>query len=354
MVSLIEKPLHSDAQLIEAIRAIEATSRRTAVVVDRDRKLIGTLTDGDVRRALLAGADLDTKVSQAMNRNPTYAHVNDPGSSLFDLMKSKNIVAIPLVDDSGYFVRLVHLYDLAPGERNFSEAGFSFALIMAGGEGKRLRPITARLPKPMVEIGGIPLLERQVNRLAGAGLTSVYISVNYMSNVIENHFGSGERFGLRITYLRESEKLGTGGALKLLTERPKSPFVVMNGDIVTTCSFKSLADFHRDHDVALTVAAIDYRINIPFGVLSTKGAFVTNVIEKPSQRFLCNAGVYALSPQVLDYLPNEVAFDMTDLIKEVLTRRYPVAVFPMHEYWSDIGTPADLERVQDLFRSGYE
>jgi dTDP-glucose pyrophosphorylase len=339
------------AALVEAVRAIEASRRRIAVVVDDAQRLLGTLTDGDVRRCLLAGGSLDTPVQEAMNSQPLTAPEGSPDSYLLGLMRRGNILAVPLLDPAGRFVSLVHLNDLAPAEAVSDASGFAFAVVMAGGEGMRLRPITENIPKPMVDIGGAPLLERQIRRLAQAGLSRVYISVNYLSHVIEQHFGDGADFGLEIRYLREREKLGTAGALSLLPERAERPIAVMNGDILTTSNFGSLLSFHQNHGAQITVAAVDYRVNIPYGVIRAEGPYVKALMEKPSQRFLCNAGMYAVSPEALDLLPTGRFCNMTDLIETALDKGQSVAVFPVHEYWSDIGTPADLEQARQLFLS---
>jgi dTDP-glucose pyrophosphorylase len=346
---MIEKSLAVDSPLVEAVRAIEASRRRIAVVVSENGKLLGTLTDGDVRRCLLAGGSLQTTVSEAMNAHPVSALEGSADGYLLDLMRHHNIMAVPQVDKTGRFIRLVHQTDLDPSEVARGKADFAFAVIMAGGEGMRLRPITNTIPKPMVDIGGVPLLERQIQRLAKAGVTRIYLSVNYLSHVIEDHFGDGSRFGLDIRYLREQEKLGTGGALALLPEKPTAPILVMNGDILTTSDFESLNAFHASQGAEITVAAVDYCIHIPFGVVQNSGSYVTGLIEKPSQRFLCNAGIYALSPSVLEKIPEAGAFNMTDLIDRCLIAKKPVAVFPVHEYWSDIGTPADLSKARSLF-----
>jgi NDP-sugar pyrophosphorylase family protein len=288
-------------------------------------------------------------VSQAMNTSPLSAPDGSSEGYLLDLMRRGNILAVPLVNAAGGFVRLVHLTDLAPQEDQVGAASFAFAVIMAGGEGMRLRPITKNIPKPMVEIGGVPLLERQIQRLADSGLKRVYLSVNYLSHVIEEYFGDGAHFGIDIRYLKEHRKMGTGGALALLPEQPEGPFIVMNGDILTTSDFGNLYAFHLNHRADVTMSAIDYRIHIPYGVIHTEGAYATGLAEKPSQRFLCNAGIYAVSPQALPLMPRGEPFNMTDLIEACLAARRQVAVFPVHEYWSDIGTPADLEKARSLF-----
>lgn len=346
---MMEKALDIHALLLDAVRAIETSRRRIAIVVSQDGRLRGTLTDGDVRRCLLAGGSLQTPVSEVMSVNPLTAPVGSPDGYLLDLMHRGNIAAVPLVDAEGRFAGLVHLTDLEPDGKTQGRASFDFAVIMAGGEGRRLRPLTETIPKPMVDIGGVPLLERQVQRLIKAGIKRVYLSVNYLSHVIEDYFGDGERFGLEIRYLKEREKLRTGGALSLLPERPTSPIVVMNGDILTTSDFACLSEFHTSHGAEITVASVDYHINIPFGVIYNDGPYVTELAEKPSQRFRCNAGIYALSPSALDLVPSGQPFNMTDLIAACLAEGRPVAIFPVHEYWSDVGTPADLDKARNQF-----
>ena len=342
--------LNPNSQLIEAVRVIEASRKRMAVVVDAENKLLGTLTDGDVRRCLLAGGGLDTVVVRVMNPSPMTAQEGVSSGYLMDLMRKRNVMAIPLVDREGHFQRLVHLIDLEKEENACpTSAGFDFAVIMAGGEGTRLRPLTQNIPKPMVDIGGVPLLERQINNLAKAGLKRIYISVNYLSHVIESHFGDGANFGIEICYLREREKLGTAGALSLLPEQPKGPIVVINGDILTTSDFESLYSFHKMHGALVTVAAIDYKVSIPYGVIRSEGIYATELVEKPSQRFLCNAGMYAISPEVMGLLNGVGYLNMTDIIEKCFAQDIPVAIFPLHEYWSDIGTPDDLDKARAFF-----
>lgn len=345
-----EKPLMPEASLMDAVRAIEVSRRRLAVVVAGGGRLLGTLTDGDIRRHLLAGGSLEAPVSQAMNPSPLTAEIGNPDGYMKDLMRRGNVVALPLVDQGGQFLRLIHLMDLEQEDTQASGAsGFNFAVIMAGGEGTRLRPLTDAIPKPMVEIGGVPLLERQIQRLAKVGIKRAYISVNYLSHIIEEYFGDGHDFGLEICYLREQEKLGTAGALSLLPEHPDGSIIVMNGDILTTSDFDSFYAFHITHEAKITVAAIDHRVHIPYGVIRADGPFVTGLVEKPSERFLCNAGIYAVSPEALSLLPGGKYSNMTDLIDACLVRNLPVAVFPVHEYWNDIGTPDDLEKARVHF-----
>jgi dTDP-glucose pyrophosphorylase len=347
-----EKPLQPEALLIDAIKAIEFSCRRMAIIVDVGNYLLGTLTDGDIRRHLLAGGDMNECVSKVMNTNPLSALEGSSDGYIKDLMRLKNVVAIPLLDKDKKYIRLVHLMDIEQDESLLEmPIGFSFAVIMAGGEGTRLQPLTKVIPKPMVLIDGVPLLERQIQRLLNIGLSRVYISVNYLGHIIEEYFGDGSKFGIEIRYLREQEKLGTAGALKLLPELPDGPILVMNGDILTTSDLDSLYHFHNTNSASITVAAKDYLVQIPYGVIQVEGVFVKNLIEKPSERFLCNAGIYVLSSQVLQCLPSDSFSNMTDLVEICLSKKLPVAVFPVHEYWNDIGTPDDLERARIHFSS---
>lgn len=345
------QPLSAASPLVDAVREIESSFRRIAVVVSPSGSLLGTLTDGDVRRCLLNGGNLQTPVSEAMNSQPITSHIGAPTTYLKALFSEHNILAVPLVNDVGKYISVVHKHELDVSASIAPKDHFEFAVIMAGGQGLRLRPITNHIPKPMVDIAGVPLLERQVAMLANAGIPLVYLSVNYMSDVIESHFGNGSSFGVEIQYLRESDSLGTGGALSLLPERPCKPILVMNGDILTTFDIHSLYDFHAASCAKITLAAIYYCVTVPFGVLENDGIFLSHIVEKPTQRYLCNAGIYCLSPVVLDRLPPSDRFNMTDIITQHLQDNdaNSVAVFPVHEYWSDIGTPADLDKARTYF-----
>lgn len=344
---LMERPLSLGAPLVEAIERIEESRRRLAVVVDESGFLRGTLTDGDIRRCLLAGGTLETPVDKAMNAKPMSALAHSSEAHLMELMRRANVMTIPLVDETGRYVRLVHLFDL--GEKKAEKAsGFAASVILAGGEGLRLRSVLDGIPKPMVDICGLPLLERQVRRLVQAGISLCYLSVNYLSHVIEEHFGDGKEFGLEIRYLREKDKMGTGGSLSLIEEKPDGPILVMNGDILTTSDFRHLCAYHKEQGSCVTVAAVEHDVQVPYGVIRAAGSTVEALEEKPSQKFLCNAGIYVLSPEALAFVPGQY-YDMTDLIKDCLKAKRPVSVFPIHEFWSDVGTPSDLEKARNLF-----
>lgn len=342
--------LSRHSTLRDAVREIEASRRSIAVVVDDGSKLIGTVTDGDIRRAILAGQELDDTVGRAMNRTPLTADNGTSDSYLVALLKERGLEAIPLVDAEGRLVRLVHIADLDPESARGGGEGYAAVVIMAGGEGQRLRPLTEEKPKPMIEVGGRPMIERLVCSLVRAGVPRIYIAINYLGHIIEDYFGDGSEFGTDIAYLREEEKMGTAGALSLLPELPPAPLLVINGDVLTGSDYRNLLLYHDEHDAVLTVAATDYRVEIPYGVLRTEGTRVTGIVEKPSQRFLCIAGIYVLAPEVLAQLPEKRPCDMPDLIEAVLLQGGNLSVFPIHEYWTDISNVADLARAENAVK----
>lgn len=346
------KSLSKESTILEAVQFIENSSKRLAVVLSDDNQVIGTLTDGDIRRCLLRGFTLETTISEIMNDNPIIAPINSSDSFLKNLLKDNNIRALPLVDAKNCYVRTFHemefINDVSEVKK---EKTFDVAIIMAGGEGTRLRPFTDKLPKPMIEINGIPLLERQIRRLAQIGITNIYISVNYLSQIIKDHFGDGSGFNVSINYLDEDKKLGTGGALSLLPVlKDIKSILVMNGDILTTSDFASLYHFHEEHRSMVTLSAINYHVEIPYGVIDHNESAVKALSEKPSQTFFCNAGIYALSNEALTYVPPNKFWNMTDLVEACLSNNEKVIVFPLHEYWTDIGTKADLDEARKDFK----
>ena len=342
-------PLRTDASLRDAVSVIEATTARIAVVVDELGQVAGTLTDGDIRRALLDALELDAPVTAAMNRSPVIGDVDMPKAALLELLRSGNLESLPLVDADGSFSHVVHVtdFDAPPSDE---ASGFWGAVIMAGGKGERLQPLTEHIPKPMIEVGGVPLMENIVRSLVGARIKRIFVAVNYMGHVIEDHFGNGAAYDAHIEYLRESEPRGTAGPLSLLEDVPQGPLLVVNGDVLTGSDFRSLLDFHSEQAASITVGVVRHRVEIPYGVLETDGARAVSIEEKPSRTFLCNAGIYAASPETISTVPSDRAYDMTDLIRDLLDAGKHIAVFPIHEHWTDIGTPLDLERARDHLR----
>jgi dTDP-glucose pyrophosphorylase len=347
---MTEAKIRENASIRDAIAAIERARRFIAAVVDDENRLLGVVSDGDIRRAILRGQTVDSPIVGVMSVHPIIGSDKATNEELLHLMLTKGVAAVPVVDRIGRLTRIVQITDFRGRELPTTRAeGFWAAVIMAGGEGQRLRPLTAELPKPMISVGGVPLLERQVRALVECGIVRVFIATNYLGHVIEDHFGDGSEFGARIQYLREEIKLGTAGALSLLPERALGPLLVLNGDVITSSDYGKLLAYHNEQQALITMAAIEYRVEIPFGVVHMKDTHAIAIEEKPSQRFLCNAGIYALAPSVLALIPAGQPCDMTSVIEQTIASGATVSVFPLHEYWTDIGNPHDLERAQRDF-----
>jgi dTDP-glucose pyrophosphorylase len=349
---VIEFGLRPEAILKDAAQVIEKTKNTLAIITDQEGRLLGTVTDGDIRRALLAGFNLNSPITVCMNKNPITANVNSSEAYQLKTLQKHKIIALPLVDSKGCCSRIVRIYDIEENEFKGGGEGFYGAVIMAGGEGVRLLPLTEKTPKPMIRVGGMPLIERQVKRIVKAGIARIFISVNHLSHVIENFFGDGEKFGVPIQYLREDKKLGTGGSLSLLPslEKIDGPIIIINGDVLTTSDYGHLLSFHKEHEAMVTIGVVNYHLEVPYGVVRVEGVHAVNLEEKPSQHFFCNAGIYVLSPEMLKFIPREEAFDMTDLIEKFLKKGIKVFAFPIHEFWTDIGTPKELEKAHEIVK----
>ena len=335
-----------DVTARDAMACIDRNQKGVALVVDGDRRLIGTVTDGDIRRALLAGLDLELPVDTLLRRNSAEGHPTpvtaDPRSSDADrlaIMTRHDVRHLPIVDEHGILVHLTLLSDLVK-ELQLPVR----ALVMAGGYGTRLRPLTADVPKSMLPIGDRPLLEHIVRQLHEAGIRRVNFATHYRADVIERHFGDGRDFDVDIEYVNEDRPLGTAGALSLMA-RSHEPLLVINGDIFTRVDFPAMVDFHRSNRADMTVAVRQYEVEIPFGVVETDGVRITGVSEKPVLREFINAGIYLLNGDVCGLLAQGEPYHMTDLIGRLVAEGRRVISFPIREYWVDIGRSEDYERA---------
>jgi dTDP-glucose pyrophosphorylase/CBS domain-containing protein len=336
--------------LRHVMERINVTLRAIALVVDPDRKLLGTVVDGDIRRALLANMPLDSTVADVLRQKdvpqPVQAPLGASSADLITLMHDRSVHQVPLVDADGRVADLVTMDDLLPDEVLPLKA-----VIMAGGVGARLKPLTEQIPKPMLPVGGRPVLELIVDSLREAGIRHVNVTTHYKPEAIKEHFGDGNDFGVELHYLTEDRPLGTAGALGLM-ERPQETVLVMNGDILTDIDFRAMLGYHREHKAVLTLAVRKYEIAIPYGVVECDGAQVSRLVEKPHLAFFVNAGIYLLEPEAHGFIPDNERFDMTDLIRSLLDAGRPVASFPVHEYWLDIGQPNDYQKAQDDVKNG--
>lgn len=334
-----------DASMKDAIARIDSSGMQLALVVDSGGRLLGTLSDGDVRRAILRGRDLTTPAVEIMNMNPTWAPEGSTGDELLAIMRRKVLRHVPLLNENHEVVGLATLDALAGViERP------NWVVLMAGGMGTRLRPLTEATPKPMLPVSGKPILENILESFAEQGFRKFFFSVNYLADAIRGHFGDGSRWGVHINYLLENKRLGTAGALSLLPGRPTDPIIVMNGDLLTRVRFDGLLHFHGEHGAAATMAVREYDFQVPYGVVRLEGSSVTAIDEKPVHRFFVNAGIYALSPKALELVPDNQYFDMPGLFDAVLAKGGHVSAYPVREYWLDVGRIEEFERAQQEWR----
>lgn len=334
----------SRKQILDAIKAIEAGSCQIALVVDADRRLIGTVTDGDIRRGILRGIGLDQSVTKVMNPKPLTVPPTLGKEAILRLMREREIHHIPVVDENRKVVGLETIDSLI-----HQEALDVWVVLMVGGLGARLRPLTETVPKPLLPVGGRPLLETIIENFATQGFRRIFLSVNYKAEMFEAHFGDGSKLGVEIEYVHESGRMGTAGSLSLLPERPTNPVVVMNGDLLTAVNFSQFLDFHREHRAKATMAVREYSFQIPYGVVETSNHRLVSIAEKPVQQHFVSAGMNVLEPEVIDMIPKGTAIDMPQLFEAVIAQGGEAAVFPIREYWMDIGRLDDLERAQIEF-----
>ena len=348
----VNNRLSPNDKILHAIEVIQKSMIKMVVICDNENKLLGSITDGDIRRCLLNGGSLETFTCEAMNKEPIFAYENTSFPELFAIMKRENIFAIPLLNKNNHYSHLIDIKEVASKENiTLDNHIFEFAVIMAGGLGSRLRPLTNDIPKPMIKVGGIPLLERQIRLLKNFGIKKIYLSVNYLSDIIQEYFGDGSNLDIEINYLKEKQKTGTAGSLSLLNDIPNIPFLVLNGDILTNFDLKGLYEFHLNSNSDITIASVDYKISVPYGTLNVDGLNLIEIVEKPKLRFLCNAGIYALEKKCLDRIPKDIEFNMTDLINSYIDAKEKISVFPLFEYWMDIGNMDDLNKAKEFFKN---
>ncbi len=337
-----------EAEVRAALEAIERGGKGISLVIDEVGRLIGTVTDGDVRRSILAGHSLQQRVSELLDHKrkevypePITAPAGTLRDALLEVMVSKAVHQLPLLDGQGRVVDLVTMDDL---ERTaFPDVR---AVIMAGGLGTRLFPLTKEIPKPMLPVAGRPMLEHIVQQLGCAGIRNVSISTFYKGETIKAHFGDGKAFGVDVSYITENEPRGTAGSLSLMPDANET-LLVTNGDIITRLDYRKILAYHREHRALMTVGVRKYEVAVPFGVVETRGALVAKLTEKPTFAFFVNAGIYVLDPLVRSAIPQDGKFDMTELIQALVEDGNLVVSFPIVEYWLDVGRHGDYEKANE-------
>lgn len=341
--------LPADATLQQAIRSLDETSLQIALVVSADGTLIGTLTDGDIRRGLLRGLDLSSPLISIVKHDPLVVPQEMGRDTVLQLMQANKIHQLPVVDEGRHLVGL-HLWDelMVPLQRP------NLMVIMAGGQGTRLRPHTENCPKPLLPVGGKPMLEHIIERAKAEGFQNFVLAIHYLGHMIEDYFGDGSRWQVRIDYLREESPLGTAGAIGLLSPRPEPPFLVANGDVLTDIHYGELLDYHCRHGALATMAVRLHEWQHPFGVVRTKGVDIIGFEEKPIARSHINAGIYVLEPDALNVLIAGEQCDMPTLFSRLQENAARTIVYPMHEPWLDVGRPSDYDQANGLDKTSSE
>jgi dTDP-glucose pyrophosphorylase/predicted transcriptional regulator len=340
-----------DSSILEALEIINKEALRVALVVNADNRLLGVITDGDIRRGLLKNLPLTAEVRYVMNDRPITAVSGVSKKELTNIMSANGILSIPIVDN-GIIVGLETISSVV-AKAKYDNPVF----IMAGGFGTRLKPLTDNCPKPMLKVGDKPILETVVRSFIKAGFTNFYISTHFLPEVIHQHFGDGSAFNAKITYVHEETPLGTGGALGLLPESLSEslPLIMINGDVLTNIDFQRLLAFHNDNNADATICVREYDYQIPYGVITGDGNKIISMVEKPVHHFFVNAGIYVVSPAIFKSVPKNHRIDMPTLLEQVMDKNKDVLMFPIHEYWLDIGRMDDFKRAQaDIHSLGFE
>lgn len=340
----------SNDSMLQVMHRINETAQGIAILVDANECLLDIITDGDLRRAVLAGVDLQNPITQlrAEPHQPFTMPVGTPRIELANLMRERRVRHIPLVDDSERVVDMVQLSDLI--SEPSSSLGVS-AVVMAGGYGARLRPLTNEIPKPMLPLGNKPLVEHTIDNLRRYGVQQVYLATHYKPEAFSNHFGDGTGFGVQIDYIHEEKPLGTAGVLAALP-KGDDPLLVVNGDIVTDVSYGAMLHFHQESGAEMTVGVRQYEFSVPYGVMEMEGMSIFGVKEKPTHKFFVNAGIYLLERSAAEHVPQGCSFDMPQLIESLVALDKKVIGFPISEYWLDIGRLSDYEKARSDAQAG--
>lgn len=330
--------------IFQALNSINENSMGIVIIVDERNYLKGTLTDGDIRRALIKGTSLDVSIKRIYNSNCKFVYETYNIDDLKYFIRVDKIKLIPVVDINRKVIDIICEEDITNLHPKTKK---NHVIIMAGGMGARLKPLTDDIPKPMLKVGEKPLLEILINQLKKNGFNKILISVNYKADVIENYFRNGEDFGVEIEYLHEVQRMGTAGSIKLSKEYIDEPFFVVNGDILTNVNFENILTYHLENKFDITIGSRAYEMQVPYGVLNTNDICVTSIEEKPLVRYNVSGGIYVINPEILKYIPDNEYYDMNELINSVLFDKRNVGSFIIEDYWMDIGHVNDYYKANE-------
>lgn len=341
--------LNPEDSIQAAVKLLHSSGARIALVIDANRKLLGTVTDGDIRRALIKHIDMSSPVQDIMNMNPVTALKSESRSAIMSKMKNLDLLHIPIVDKDNVFIELETLHELL-SEKKYENPVF----LMAGGFGKRLRPLTSDMPKPLLPVGSRPILETIIMQFIESGFQNFYISTYYKADMIQKHFGDGSSWGVSIQYVHESKPLGTAGALGMLPKDiTRLPIIMMNGDLLTKVDFQQLLDFHNEHKCVATMCVREYDFQVPYGVVTVKDVGIDSIVEKPVQRFFVNAGIYVLEPSLINKVDGLSYIDMPTFLSDRKQSGECINAFPIHEYWIDIGQMDEYKNAHKDYSSEF-
>jgi len=337
--------LKQNATIKEALEIIDSGAMQIALVVDDNDKLIGTLTDGDIRRGILRGLDLDSSIETIVFKEPAVAKISSTKEEILKLALSRKLHQIPIVDDNGIVLDLKEIEELVEPKIKTNRV-----ILMVGGLGTRLRPLTQDTPKPMLKVGNKPILQTIVERFAEYGFVNITMCVNFNASIIRDYFSDGKEFSVNIDYVLEQKRMGTAGALSLLKERPSEPFFVMNGDLLTNVNFEHIFNYHVLNKATATMCVREYDYEVPYGVVKMNDNKIIEIAEKPVQKFFVSAGIYMLSPEILDLIPKNDFYDMPTLFEKLIRLSKNVISFPIREYWLDIGRMEEYQRANEEYK----
>ncbi len=321
-----------DTTIREAMKLMDSSSLETILVIDEGKKLLGLVTDGDIRRSILNSMESSDKIGKIMNRNFTALHYSKPFEDIVNTMKKYCFKQIPLVDDNKRVIDIVLLRDIITDDYRDN-----YVVLMAGGTGSRLKPLTNAMPKPMLKVGDKPILEIIINQFKSQGFKNFIISISYLADIVEGYFGDGSNYGVNIKYIRETKRLGTAGCIRHAEPYLDKPFYVMNGDLLTRINFEDMLNYHAENEFDITMGLRKYEYQIPYGVMETQGDCITGLVEKPVVSCTINAGVYCLDPKIIGLIPEDEHFDITTLVEKCIQKGAMVGGYDINDYWIDIG-----------------
>ena len=334
--------LKLNSTIKEALQIIDKGAVKFALVVKDDNYLLGTITDGDIRRAILDGKTLEESIEHIYFKTPTIVSVHSTKEEVINICTSKKIYQIPVLDEEGRVVDIKILDELLKPKHHKNKV-----VLMVGGLGTRLRPLTDTTPKPMLPVGGKPILQTIVEKFASYGFVNIVMCIGYKSHVVQDFFEDGSQFGVNIEYILEEKRMGTAGALSLLSEsqKPKEPFFVMNGDLLTNVNFESMLEFHLENEAKATMCVREYDFQVPYGVVNIEQGQITSIVEKPVHKFFVSAGIYMLDASIIETIPQDLFYDMPTLFEEMIKENDKTVSFPIREYWLDIGRMDEYEKA---------